>query len=80
MAYRLRGCEGCACHEYDHIVPYSRGGPTSVENCQVLQTRVNRHKGAQVGPDGMELASYSCARSMSSMGRLSRRSAAVRHY
>ena len=22
----LKGCDGCACHEYDHIVPWSRGG------------------------------------------------------
>lgn len=40
----LTGCDGLFCHEYDHIVPYAKGGQTSVENCQVLQTRVNRYK------------------------------------
>ena len=46
----LRGCFGALCHEYDHIKPYSKGGPTSVYNCQVLQTRVNRAKSDMDGP------------------------------
>ena len=29
----LRGCHGALCHEYDHIVPFSKGGKTVVENC-----------------------------------------------
>ena len=29
----LRGCHGALCHEYDHIVPYSKGGKTLVSNC-----------------------------------------------
>ncbi len=32
------------CHEYDHIVPFSKGGKTVVANCQILQTSVNRFK------------------------------------
>lgn len=40
----LRGCQGALCHEYDHIIPFAKGGITSVDNCQVLQTRVNRGK------------------------------------
>jgi len=40
----LRGCQGPYCHEYDHIVPYSKGGKSVLENCQVLQTKVNRYK------------------------------------
>mmetsp|Transcript_13859 Transcript_13859/g.20282 ORF Transcript_13859/g.20282 Transcript_13859/m.20282 type:complete len:141 (+) Transcript_13859:24-446(+) len=40
----LNGCRGPLCHEYDHITPYSKGGRTSVKNCQVLQTSVNRYK------------------------------------
>ena len=32
----LRGCFGALCHEYDHIVPFSKGGQTVVSNCQVL--------------------------------------------
>ncbi|EPZ35097.1 hypothetical protein O9G_005700 [Rozella allomycis CSF55] len=46
VARKLVGCEGVLCHEYDHIIPYSKGGKTEVENCQLLQTRVNRLKGA----------------------------------
>ncbi len=40
----LRGCPGPYCHEYDHIVPFSKGGETVVENCQILQSSVNRYK------------------------------------
>jgi len=44
----LRGCHGALCHEYDHIVPFSKGGLTKVKNCQILQTDVNRHKSNSV--------------------------------
>ena len=40
----LHGCLGCFCYEYDHRVPYSLGGETSLENCSILQTRINRLK------------------------------------
>ncbi|XP_050377742.1 uncharacterized protein LOC126794979 [Argentina anserina] len=42
---KLVGCPGCLCHDYDHIVPYSKGGESTLENCQVLQAKVNRSKG-----------------------------------
>ncbi|KAJ4973964.1 hypothetical protein NE237_007138 [Protea cynaroides] len=42
---KLVGCPGCLCHDYDHIVPYSKGGKSTLENCQVLQASVNRAKG-----------------------------------
>lgn len=42
---KLVGCPGCLCHDYDHIVPYSKGGKSTLENCQVLQATVNRSKG-----------------------------------
>ncbi|KAM7267025.1 hypothetical protein ACFE04_009191 [Oxalis oulophora] len=92
---KLVGCPGCLCHDYDHILPYSKdwdhvfvyivlrfefhssslkwippfqealssivhccsrlvvymefyesmGGPSTLENCQVLQATVNRSKG-----------------------------------
>ncbi|KAJ8772955.1 hypothetical protein K2173_028132 [Erythroxylum novogranatense] len=42
---KLVGCPGCLCHDYDHIVPYSKGGRSTLENCQVLQATVNRSKG-----------------------------------
>lgn len=38
VSRRLTGCEGCLCHEYDHIIPFSQGGTTTVENCQILQS------------------------------------------
>lgn len=44
----LKGCEGPLCHEYDHIIPFSKGGKTVVENCQVLQTTVNRFKSNKI--------------------------------
>ena len=31
--YTLRGCYGALCHEYDHIIPFSKGGKTNVANC-----------------------------------------------
>ncbi|RDY00517.1 hypothetical protein CR513_16305, partial [Mucuna pruriens] len=42
---KLLGCPGCLCHDYDHIIPYSKGGESTLENCQVLQATVNRSKG-----------------------------------
>lgn len=44
---QLRGCGGIFCHEYDHIYPFSKGGTTALDNCQILQTSVNRIKGNQ---------------------------------
>mgnify|MGYP002785300473 CR=1 FL=1 len=61
VCYQLRGCEGCLCHEYDHIVPFSRGGRTEISNCQVLQTRPNRLKGNDDN-DEKALRAYSCWR------------------
>lgn len=43
----LKGCSGSLCHEYDHIVPYSKGGETIIRNCQVLQSFANRVKGSR---------------------------------
>ncbi|XP_071731578.1 uncharacterized protein [Rutidosis leptorrhynchoides] len=42
---KLVGCPGCLCHDYDHIIPYSKGGQSTLENCQILQATVNRSKG-----------------------------------
>ncbi|KAL5746818.1 hypothetical protein ACOSQ2_024115 [Xanthoceras sorbifolium] len=42
---KLVGCPGCLCHDFDHILPYSKGGKSTLENCQVLQATVNRSKG-----------------------------------
>lgn len=44
MLKNLKGCHGPLCHEYDHIIPFSKGGETSVENCQILQTSINKYK------------------------------------
>jgi len=40
----LKGCHGPLCHEYDHIIPFSKGGETILRNCQILQTSVNKYK------------------------------------
>ncbi|KAJ3673796.1 hypothetical protein LUZ60_005788 [Juncus effusus] len=45
---KLVGCAGCLCHDYDHILPYSKGGKSTLENCQVLQATVNRSKGNKI--------------------------------
>jgi hypothetical protein len=58
---KLTGCEGCLCHEYDHIVPYSKGGKTEGSNCQILQSRVNRMKGNK-DQNLEEMKLYSCER------------------
>lgn len=55
----LRNCDGVLCYEYDHIIPYSKGGETSVENCQILQTRVNRLKSNSSGLSQQEMRVYS---------------------
>ncbi|XP_057951657.1 uncharacterized protein LOC131146236 isoform X1 [Malania oleifera] len=34
---KLVGCSGCLCHDFDHIIPYSKGGKSTLDNCQVLQ-------------------------------------------
>jgi hypothetical protein len=33
VMYHLKGCKGSLCHEYDHILPYSKGGKTVLNNC-----------------------------------------------
>lgn len=43
----LKGCGGIFCHEYDHIFPFSKGGTSTLDNCQILQTTVNRMKSNQ---------------------------------
>ena len=60
----MRGCDGCLCHEYDHILPFSKGGRSILENCQILQQRVNRFKGNE-DDDPRKLLSYSCQRKFS---------------
>jgi len=57
---RFGHCEGCLCYEYDHIIPFSKGGETTVENCQILQSRVNRSKGNKDQLNRTVLEQYSC--------------------
>eukprot|EP00762_Andalucia_godoyi_P000297 ANDGO_03134.mRNA.1 endonuclease len=61
VSYVLRGCTGCLCHDYDHIVPYSKGGKTELSNCQILQSRANKIKGNKTDVSRDELKSWSCA-------------------
>ncbi|KAL9263295.1 hypothetical protein AKJ16_DCAP21809 [Drosera capensis] len=56
---RFCNCSGCLCFEYDHIVPFSKGGKSTAENCQILQTRVNRYK-SDKEVDPSILRGYSC--------------------
>lgn len=57
---RFRNCNGCLCFEYDHIIPFSKGGESTIENCQILQTRVNRFKSDKQEADKTLLRGYSC--------------------
>ncbi|WOL12463.1 hypothetical protein Cni_G21230 [Canna indica] len=52
---KLVGCPGCLCHDYDHIIPYSKGGKSTLDNCQVLQATVNRSKGNKIEISKSEL-------------------------
>ncbi|KAM3290005.1 putative protein isoform X1 [Capsicum chacoense] len=52
---KLVGCPGCLCHDYDHITPYSKGGESTLGNCQVLQATVNRSKGNRTDISKAEL-------------------------
>ncbi|GMH21554.1 hypothetical protein Nepgr_023396 [Nepenthes gracilis] len=56
---RFCNCSGCLCFEYDHIVPFSKGGESTADNCQILQTRVNRYK-SDKEVDPSILRGYSC--------------------
>jgi len=51
----LKGCSGSLCHEYDHIIPYSKGGETIIRNCQILQSVANRSKGNKTDIDTIKL-------------------------
>ncbi|KAJ7978465.1 HNH endonuclease domain-containing protein [Quillaja saponaria] len=57
---RFCNCQGCLCFEYDHIVPFSKGGESIAENCQILQTRVNRFKSDKDQVEPSLLRGYSC--------------------
>lgn len=59
VMYSLRGCPGRFCHEYDHILPYSKGGHSVIENCQILQTTVNRLKSNRMDTTFTELRAVS---------------------
>ncbi|XP_010678449.2 uncharacterized protein LOC104893995 isoform X1 [Beta vulgaris subsp. vulgaris] len=56
---RFCNCSGCLCFEYDHIIPFSKGGESTIDNCQILQTRVNRYK-SDKEMDSNILRGYSC--------------------
>jgi len=55
----LKGCSGPLCHEYDHIVPFSKGGKTVPENCQILQSSVNLFKSNKLDVTHVDLMNAS---------------------
>ncbi|ESW27272.1 hypothetical protein PHAVU_003G187600 [Phaseolus vulgaris] len=57
---RFYNCLGCLCYEYDHIIPFSKGGESTADNCQILQSRVNRLKSDKYNIDSNQLKDYSC--------------------
>ncbi|XP_027333207.1 uncharacterized protein LOC113848044 [Abrus precatorius] len=57
---RFFNCLGCLCYEYDHIIPFSKGGESTADNCQILQSRVNRFKSDKYDIDSDQLKGYSC--------------------
>lgn len=57
---RFWSCHGCLCYEYDHIVPFSKGGESTVDKCQILQTRVNRSKSDKAWVEQAEMKGFSC--------------------
>uniref|UniRef100_A0A1D1ZEE6 5-methylcytosine-specific restriction enzyme A n=1 Tax=Anthurium amnicola TaxID=1678845 RepID=A0A1D1ZEE6_9ARAE len=57
---RFWNCHGCLCYEYDHIIPFSKGGESTADNCQILQTRVNRFKSDKQWVERAELEGFSC--------------------
>ncbi|GAQ83886.1 HNH endonuclease domain-containing protein [Klebsormidium nitens] len=58
---KLLACMGCMCYEYDHIVPFSKGGRTEVTNCQILQTRANRQKSNTEDLGVHDIKQFSCS-------------------
>ncbi|GBG59067.1 hypothetical protein CBR_g24411 [Chara braunii] len=52
---KLVGCQGCLCYDYDHIIPYSKGGKSTLDNCQVMQATANRAKGSRTEVSESEL-------------------------
>eukprot|EP00898_Chlorokybus_atmophyticus_P005798 jgi/Chlat1/6219/Chrsp44S05818 len=54
----LVACSGCLCYNYDHITPWSLGGASTLDNCQVLQVDDFRRLLAGRDMDAIELAAY----------------------
>ncbi|OWM90406.1 hypothetical protein CDL15_Pgr014709 [Punica granatum] len=72
---KLVGCSGCLCHDYDHIVPYSKGGQSTLENCQVLQREI----GEAIELEGRRAARKAWAEEQG-VGRYNRNCVAVVRY
>jgi 5-methylcytosine-specific restriction endonuclease McrA len=50
---KCRKCGSAEDLQYDHVIPWSRGGANTVNNVQLLCGRCNRRKGARLLPEKM---------------------------
>ncbi|KAL0924845.1 hypothetical protein M5K25_005704 [Dendrobium thyrsiflorum] len=65
---RFYNCQGCLCFElgfrlrliFMYRLAFPVGGESIAENCQILQTRVNRYKSDKEWVDKKELEGFSC--------------------
>ena len=48
VLHALTFCKGPLCYQHDHIVPWSKGGYTRPENCQILQSHANLLKSNKI--------------------------------
>ncbi|CAL5023491.1 unnamed protein product [Urochloa decumbens] len=59
---RFWSCHGCLCYDFPALLWLCMrvGGESTVENCQILQTRVNRSKSDKAWVDEAEMRGFSC--------------------
>jgi len=60
---KCRECGSTEDLQYDHVVPWSRGGANTVNNVQLLCGNCNRRKGARLLPEAATLTPLRAASS-----------------